>query len=95
MTDIEIIEEVDGYAICQWGDHFTVVQISRKAGQVYSAMPTDGPADGGSWFAGISDNGVKYVAGWYSKGYARRIFRSLVSEAAELAEALAYDWEAA
>ncbi|MDB4278051.1 hypothetical protein N9917_00315 [Deltaproteobacteria bacterium] len=76
MDDIDIIEEESGYALCRKGDQFTVIRISRANGQVYSAMPTDG-----SNFAGISDFGVNYVAGWYSRSYARRTFRTYVTEA--------------
>jgi hypothetical protein len=82
LTEIEIIREESGYALCHnpKSDKFTVVQISRDKGQVYSTMPTDGPSDGGQWFAAITDAGIRYVAGWYSRSYAQRIFRERVAE---------------
>lgn len=58
----------------------TVVRYSDKANQVYNAMPGDAPADGGSWYARATDDGVKYVAKLYSMGYARKIFRSIFKE---------------
>lgn len=81
--NIEITREEEGFALCHNTDNdkYTVVKISHQKGQVYSAMPTDG-----SWFARISDSGINYVAGWYSRDYARRIFRERVAEARELRE---------
>ena len=82
MSEYEIIEESNGYALVKRlsDGRCTVVRISRKNGQVYSAMPKDG-----SWFSGITDKGIAYVANFYSRGYARSVYRSLVAEAQEMA----------
>ena len=48
------VVEVDG--------NYHVVNINRQKGQVQSTMHSDMPRDGGTWFAGLSDYGVKYVS---------------------------------
>ena len=80
---MNIVREAACYALLSKGTKATVVGISHENGQVYSAMPSDHPQDGGRWYARISDEGVEYVANWYSKSYARRIFNQLVKEAEE------------
>ena len=57
----------------------TVVYYNGN-GQLNDAIPGDAPTGGGSWFAGVSDSGLRYVAGFYSWGYARKIFRRLTAE---------------
>lgn len=57
----------------------TVVSTNKDETQVYDAMPTDGPTGGGQWMSNFTDAGVDYVANWYSKGYANRIFREYVT----------------
>ncbi len=82
MTKYRIVEEKCGYAFVELVENpkrATVVMIDRKKGQVYSAMPSDQPADGGQWFGGISDKGIAYVSGLYSRGYARRKFREFTA----------------
>lgn len=54
----------------------TVVDVDWDAGQVYSAMPGDMPSGGGIWYGALTTNGVDYVAGWYSRSYAGRVWNS-------------------
>jgi hypothetical protein len=56
----------------------TVVFLCYDADQLRSAMPGDLPSGGGTWFAGVSDYGISYVASVYSYGYARRKYREMV-----------------
>ncbi len=58
-------------------NRYTVVLVDYDKGQVYDAMPNDGPTDGGKWCAKICDRGIDYVASLYSESYARRIYSSL------------------
>ena len=58
----------------------TVVGYNEAAGQVYSAMPTDGPQDGGRWYGPMTTSGVQYVSSSYSLDYARRIYRRLLED---------------
>jgi len=79
--DFEIIEESsDGYALLKSEDgRATVVRLSSDRSQVYSAMPGDMPRYG-AWFAAFTTAGVCYVSSWYSRGYARRVYRRLSGE---------------
>jgi hypothetical protein len=77
---MDIKKEEHGYAMVEHNGKYTVVEIDRPSGQVYSAMPTDHPLGGGKWFARMGDSGIEYVSKWYSRGYAMRVFRRLVSE---------------
>lgn len=70
----ELIEELNGIALWKYDGRFSVTGIDRRAGQVTSVMPRDMPSGGGAWFARITDGGIAYVAGLYSRGYARRKF---------------------
>lgn len=88
--EIEVLDTQGPYVLLQKGDKLTVVQQSKDGSQVYAVMPGDLPADGGNWFAGNTDTGVEYVASWYSRSYARRIFRARVQEHQEMNEALAF-----
>jgi hypothetical protein len=63
------------------GRSMTVVRVDWERGQVYDAMPGDRPRDGGAWYARICGAGVRYVAGWYSPSYARRVWRRLTRNA--------------
>lgn len=89
IGDYKIVEEEKGYALLKRKDgRRTVVGISRRAGQVYSTMPGDMPRDGGTWFAGITQFGIDYVASWYSRSYANQIYREAVDEAHREADCL-------
>ena len=86
--EIQVLDETDRYMLLKRSrddnvpeaDGFTVVGVDFDKGQVYDAMPGDAPTDGGSWFGGITYQGICYVAGWYSRSYARRIFRKCKAE---------------
>ena len=86
--EIQVLDETDHYLLLKRtrtdsvpeADGFTVVSVDFDKGQVYNAMPGDAPTDGGSWFAGLTYKGICYVAGWYSRSYARRIFRKCKAE---------------
>lgn len=89
MDKYRIIKERHGFALVVLSFKFeregdtaraTVVGIDRAKGQVYSAMPSDIPAEGGVWFGAISDTGIDYVAKLYTRGYARRVFRGLIRD---------------
>lgn len=75
------IKEEDRYPRCyrlvrrDGTNKYTVVLVDYNAGQVYCAMPSDFPSEGGTWFARISDSGIAYVSGDYSRSYAFRKFR--------------------
>lgn len=60
-------------------DRRTVVRVGK--GQVCDAMPGDAPRGGGSWSARDTHAGIDYVAHWYSRSYAGRVYRALVREA--------------
>ena len=81
----ELLSEEYGFALWRAtrGDSvkWSVTVIDRDKGQIYSCMPGDDPPGGGLWCAGITDFGVAYVAGRYSKSYATRKYRELVREA--------------
>ena len=88
---LNIVDEKNGYALCDiWNDdaatqsekRFYVVRIDRSRGQVYNAIPADGP-DSGSWFARISADGVRYVANGRTYEMARRWFKKLSTEVSE------------
>lgn len=81
VPEIDVVREEGCYLLCHNldNDRYTVVKRSRRGGQVYSTMPTDG-----SNFASFSDAGIAYVANWYSKSYAMRVFRDRVRERREL-----------
>jgi len=75
----DVIKEINGYQLLQREDgKRTVIRISYENRQVYSAMPGDMPRDGGTWCAGTSLAGVDYVAGFYSRSYANKMFKRLV-----------------
>jgi len=61
MTNV-IKENSIGDAVVEVNGSYYVVNINRQKGQVQSTMPSDMPRDGGTWFAGFSDDGVKYVS---------------------------------
>lgn len=60
---MEIIKERNGFALILVDSLYYVVRIDRNAGQVKSALHRDMPRGGGEWFARLTSNGVKYVAG--------------------------------
>lgn len=85
-TDIELVRKEKGYALYKKGDKYTVVRVDNEAngirfnwGNVYSAMPNDGP-NGMDNVARLSPEGIEYVANWYSKGYAYKKFKEFVEE---------------
>ena len=78
IGDYLILRETNGVALLWRPDgKRTVVSVDYKRGQVYDLMPGDAPRDGGSWCARMTTRGVDYVAGWYSRSYANRVYRSL------------------
>lgn len=78
-----IVRESHGFALLQDDDgRRTVVRLDRGRFSVGNAMPGDSPGNGLSLTANATDSGVDYVASWYSRSYANRVFRSLVAEAA-------------
>ena len=84
MIHHDRIDTCNGFAIYHDTERhtFRVVGEDLDRHQVYSVMPSDGPRDGGRWFAPRTDGGLRYVARGYSRGYARRMFRKLSTEPA-------------
>ena len=81
----DLIDESHGYEMHRRSDGKFSVVFTRD-GQVFSAMPGDMPQDGGQWVARDCDSGISYVAGGYSRSYARRKFHEFVAEASEFDE---------
>jgi len=82
IGEYSIVREDGGFVLLarDQDDKRTVVAIDHNKGQVYDVMPGDAPRDGGSWCARICTSGVDYVASFYSRSYANRIFQSLTVE---------------
>ena len=75
----KIVAEAEGYALWRCEEGWSVTGIDRDKGQVYSALPSDLPSDGGWWCARISSDGVSYVSSPRAESTARRWFRQLVN----------------
>ena len=82
MIHHERIDTCNGFALYHDTERhtFRVVSVDHCMGKAYSVMPSDGPRDGGQWFAPLTDEGLRYVARGYSRSYARRMFRKLSTE---------------
>ena len=78
-----IIKEEQGIALIRIDDDYHVVRIDRDSGQVYSTLPSDMPAYGGSWFAGISTFGVRYVSNPRTRSGGLSGFRRAVARVRE------------
>ncbi|MCL5962588.1 MAG: hypothetical protein M1358_25285 [Chloroflexi bacterium] len=78
----ELVDEYHGVAMWRRDDgKFAITCIDRNAGQVYSYLRSDKPAQPSTnWFAAISDCGIDYVAGAYSESYIRHQFKRWKSE---------------
>ncbi len=81
-----VVKEKMGIALLERDNgQRTVVQHSEARGQVTSIMPTDSPPNG-TWFARATTAGVDYVASWYSRSYANRMWKQFVTEQEEYGE---------
>lgn len=76
---IETIKENRGLRLCRdtGTGKYTVVDTTKEW-QVMSAMPGDHPPTG-RWVSRDTEAGIRYVAGWYSRSYAGRVYRELRS----------------
>ena len=64
-----------GLAVVEVDDNYHVVYVNRTSGQVFSALPRDRPTGGGTWFAGWSNAGVRYVSSALGRSGAMTAFR--------------------
>lgn len=82
MFEYEILKEENWHALVRHIDtgHYLVIGIDRAKRQVWSIMPRDNPKNNGYWVANLCDNGISYVANFYSKSYAYRKFREFVKQ---------------
>jgi hypothetical protein len=74
---LNIINEKSGYAVVEIDEKYYVVSIDRNRGQVYSVLPSDNP-ESGTWFARMTESGVKYVASGRSYKAAMSAFYRLL-----------------
>jgi hypothetical protein len=80
MGSWSFIKEANGYALIRSDTGvWSVVQIDRSKGMVYSLVPGDGLAGSvtGKCFARITDDGIDSVAAGYSESYAKKQFKIL------------------
>lgn len=76
MTEkLKLVREESGFRIYKDGGSYRLVRWDGH--QVYSAMPSDCPDDGETWYAPATDHGIRYVSQPYSPGYVRQMFNRL------------------